>query len=388
MPPRMSVIQWKKPFNDADLLLGVGLLGTNGAEHYQYRKILNPLFSASQVMTYLPIFEAQTRRCCDSILTQACEAKSPLDMLHVFQHRTLEIIGKAAFGYEFQDYPAAHAAYQAYTSPPSKLFRIGVIAIPGFLNLPLSEVLRRRGTQKILKKIMTEVIENKLQQLANVDQGTQSADLLDLVLPHSTTSEAIFGIAMLTQYPTVATKVRQEYIAATAKHGTLATGEALAKLKYTLAMIQETLRLNTIVYPIRRQPQTDDDLPLANGSTIFIPKGIKIQISIVAMHRNPKYWADTDSFIPDRFVENSVEWKADLALRDGKPHKFFYFPFGGGSKNGIGQHFAIAEMQLIVAMFAGQFDFHATPKANLRLKYNGITVQPAKVEVTLRRAAE
>lgn len=32
-----------------------------------------------------------------------------------------------------------------------------------------------------------------------------------------------------------------------------------------------------------------------------------VQVSIFAMHRNPKYWSNPEAYIPERFVEGSPE---------------------------------------------------------------------------------
>ncbi len=38
-------------------------------------------------------------------------------------------------------------------------------------------------------------------------------------------------------------------------------------------------------------------------------------------------------------------------------HPFAYFPFGGGPRLCIGQHFALVEMQLIISRLASNFNF-------------------------------
>ncbi|KAF0736251.1 hypothetical protein Ae201684P_007139 [Aphanomyces euteiches] len=85
-------------------------------------------------------------------------------------------------------------------------------------------------------------------------------------------------------------------------------------------------------------------------------------------------------------MEGTPEWDADLKLRDGKSHAFYYLPFSIGSGNCIGQRFAIAEIQVIVAMIVGEFDVKLTPNANLRHKNNGTTMALANLEVTIERA--
>ncbi|CAK4086024.1 unnamed protein product [Aphanomyces euteiches] len=102
------------------------------------------------------------------------------------------------------------------------------------------------------------------------------------------------------------------------------------------------------------------------------------------MHRNPRYWSQPDDFLPERFIENTPEWMADEQLRRGSNHTFFYLPFSFGSKNCIGQRFAMAEMVVIFATIVTQFDFEIDPKCNLRPKFNGLTILPAELLVKVK----
>ncbi|KAH9143362.1 hypothetical protein AeRB84_012637 [Aphanomyces euteiches] len=129
------------------------------------------------------------------------------------------------------------------------------------------------------------------------------------------------------------------------------------------------MRLNTVIFSmIHRTAVENDNVPMSDGSIIFMPKGTTMQTNLASIHRNPKYWTNPDSFIPDRFVEGTPEWDADLALRGGKSHAFHYMPFSFGSKSCIGQRFAMAEMQ-----------------TDMRHVFGGIALKPVNVEMSLRR---
>ncbi|KAG9400663.1 hypothetical protein AC1031_010113 [Aphanomyces cochlioides] len=82
---------------------------------------------------------------------------------------------------------------------------------------------------------------------------------------------------------------------------------------------------------------------------------------MVAMHRHPKYWANPDAFIPERFLEGTPAW---ICV---------------GSKSCIGQRFSLVEMQLFVAMFVGQFGFKLGQDADTGAKYNNATIAPMRV---------
>ncbi|KAF0691257.1 Aste57867_17479 [Aphanomyces stellatus] len=202
---------------------------------------------------------------------------------------------------------------------------------------------------------------------------------------HETTGSTMSWVfTMLNDRRDIAHRIRQEYSQVVAKHGSLSTWEAADELKLTLAVIQETMRLRPTVYQfLPRRVQTDDNLPTMDGTSVCITKAPQL-IDTTTIHRNPKFWTNAESFEPDRFLEGTEAWMADLELRGGKPHAFFYLPFSGGTMNCIGYRFALAEMQIIVAMFLSQFEVELTPTANTNPLFTGVILRPLNLEVTLR----
>ncbi|CAK4354393.1 unnamed protein product [Aphanomyces euteiches] len=386
----------------ADMVFGVGLLSSNGALHDNYRKLLNPLFTSNHIKSFLDVFALQTQRCCDRLKTST----APLDMALVFRELTLQIVGLSAFGFDFERYPHALAAYNDYQIELGAGFLIGMFMIPGFSKFPLPALIRRGKAHQVLKQVMLDVIRHKLD--SNATETPQ--DLLDLILPHATTNEALvhtmtfvsaghettssalsWVLAAIAANPSVAAQIRDEYRRVEASHDA-AEGQCLldpAELKYTLAVIQESLRLNSVVDTmVYRVAEHADALPMSDGPTISIPKGTSMMFCMAAMHRNPKFWTAADQFIPERFLEGSAAWQADALLRGGgKSHAYIYMPFSAGSKNCIGQRFAVTEMQIIIATLVGQLDFELTPQADLRHRHNGITVQPVRLQVKVEPAA-
>ncbi|KAH9120649.1 hypothetical protein LEN26_003141 [Aphanomyces euteiches] len=375
----------------ADFTFGHGLLSTRGAVHDAYRKMLNQLFSAAQVKKFVPIYEAQARHACETVLAPAAASGEVLNLYTVFSDLTLRVIGLAGFGFNFEDHPEAHAAYQMVQQEMSPIILIGLATIPGFVKLPLPSFQRRRRAQVVLRRVVNEVIEKKLAEKVNEDKPK---DLLDLILPHSTTREAIIHtmtflsaghetssssltiiFASISSRPDVIQRIRQEYKDVMAKHGSLTTWEAV-----------KSMRLHVVVLALaRRLGVKDDYLPMDGRDPIFIPAGTMVEVNVAALNRHPKYWDKPDSFIPERFLEGTPEWDVDLKLRDGKPHAFYYVPFSIGSANCIGQRFALAEIQVILAMVVGQFDFKVAPGSNLNQRHHGATMATAKVEVTLQK---
>ncbi|KAF0697295.1 Aste57867_12008 [Aphanomyces stellatus] len=394
----------------ADILLGVSVASTNGALHTKYRKLFAPHFTAARVKSFLAMFKAQALVTCERLLLiMGSHDHATLDLQPLLHHLTLNTIGLAACGLNFDDHPNAHAAYKNYTAVPSVPILVGMLAVPGFMRLPLPEIRRRRQAQDAMRQVITDVIDAKLakakgMQDAKLDIAT--VDFLDAILPESTVQEAVahtmtvlsggqdttssvlsWTLAVLATHPRVVALLRAEHADVMQRYDqSLASPEAVSDLKYTLAVIQESMRLNMVSEGVTtRTTQQADRLPMEDGTMVEVPAGTQMMVKYGALHRNPRYWTRPDEFIPDRFIEHSVEWNADLALRHGQSHAFYYMPFSAGVMNCVGSRFALAEMQIIIATLVSRFDFELTADADLRHTFTGGALHPTKLAMHVRR---
>jgi cytochrome P450 len=121
--------------------------------------------------------------------------------------------------------------------------------------------------------------------------------------------------------------------------------EHLPQLVYAEQVIRETLRLFPTAYGVVRDcvEETEVAGERVHPGQIFF-------ISLVGLHRSPRFWDDPDRFDPSRFR---------LGYRD-RLDKHQYMPFGGGRQVCIGQHLALPVMILAIAQIAQRFDWRFT----------------------------
>jgi len=141
----------------------------------------------------------------------------------------------------------------------------------------------------------------------------------------------------------------------------------LRQLQYTKQVIEEGMRLYPPAHAVGREAIEDDEI---NGEKV--KKDTIVLVSIYAVHRSEKYYPNPEKFDPDRFEPEKVKARPKNA----------YLPFGAGPRMCIGNHFAMMEMQLILASLIQKFDFELVsdekvemsalltlkPKKNIRLK--------------------
>jgi cytochrome P450 len=109
-----------------------------------------------------------------------------------------------------------------------------------------------------------------------------------------------------------------------------------------------------------------------------IPAGSIVLLSPWATHRHPDLWPDPARFDPRRF-EPAAE-----AVRP----RYAYFPFAGGLRGCIGDHFAMAEATVAIATLFARFAVTSEP-GDIALSTD-ITLRPAvpvRCRVSLRQAA-
>ena len=116
----------------------------------------------------------------------------------------------------------------------------------------------------------------------------------------------------------------------------------LKELKYTTWCIKEAMRLYPPVGYVGRE--TKEDTVIAGH---VIPGGVNVILDIMGMHRHPDVWEEPEEYNPLRFHPNQAEGR----------HPYAYMPFSAGSRNCIGQNFALNEMKIVIALLVKQFRF-------------------------------
>ncbi|VDK80858.1 unnamed protein product [Onchocerca ochengi] len=151
---------------------------------------------------------------------------------------------------------------------------------------------------------------------------------------HDTTSTNMnWFLHLMGTNPEIQAKVQQEIDEVLGEENRSITYEDLGQLKFLEACIKETLRLFPSV-PIQARQLTK---ATKIGNRV-LPSGTGVAIIASMIHRDVRYWPDPEIFKPERFIGNQPR------------HPFSYIPFSAGSRNCIGQRFALMEEKCILAL--------------------------------------
>ena len=135
-------------------------------------------------------------------------------------------------------------------------------------------------------------------------------------------------------------------------------------LRYLKLVTKETLRLHP-PFPLLLPRECREQCEL-NGYTI--PIKTKVMINFWAIGRDPEHWSDPESFVPERFDNNPVDFTGN---------HFEFVPFGAGRRICPGMSFALANVELPLALLLCHFNWRLPDGMKSReldmLENNGIT---------------
>jgi len=135
--------------------------------------------------------------------------------------------------------------------------------------------------------------------------------------------------------------------------------EHIAKLPFTRAVIDETMRLYPPAPLMGREAVNDTEICGRK-----VAKGDIVLLATYVMHRTELLWDEPEYFDPDRFIKDP-----DLNRGKGK-----FMPFGAGPRVCVGAAFAV--MEAVMALATLVRDYEITPKPGCRPKL--------KMKITLR----
>ncbi|MBA0580380.1 hypothetical protein Gorai_022600, partial [Gossypium raimondii] len=172
------------------------------------------------------------------------------------------------------------------------------------------------------------------------------AVMKDIFAAGSETSATTVEWAMseLLKNPKLMKKAQNEVRRVFGENITSLNEEKIQELKFLRLIVKETLRLHPPALLILRQSRENC---VINGYEIAAKA--KVLVNAWAIQRDPFYWKDAEEFYPERFSENSMDFRGT---------NFEYIPFGAGRRICPGILFGIHGIELPLASLLYHFDWN------------------------------
>jgi len=367
-------------YNRMKPLFGKSLLVSDGQPWKQHRQIAQPAFQMAMIKRYAPVITNCCETFCEKMQSNTSKSKQH-NLLALMSTLTLEIALKLFCGKTLPDFQMKklgkaihfgnwHVSHALFIKPW----------------IPTPHNLRFYYLTHLMDRILLDLIQERRQMLASagllnpnpstaISSHALTTDLLGLLITHGQENPAgmlsddeilaEFKTLLLTGHETTACGLTWMWhlLAKYPEHlpylerelETIIGNRTPAlddyhELPILKAILSETFRLYPPIWSMARTSQSADSI-----QGYPIPKNALITLNVYALHRNPRYWQNPNTFYPPRFFGEN----------ENTQHPFTYLPFSTGPRNCIASHLGMIESMLIVATIAKHLRFEYKRKTKV-----------------------
>ncbi|XP_059669267.1 desmethyl-deoxy-podophyllotoxin synthase-like [Cornus florida] len=330
------------------------------------------LLSVKRVQSFRPIREEEIS---NLIKTNSTHTGSLINLTEKFFSMTYSITAKAVIGKKFH-------GRKEFISLVKETIELGgglniADLYPSFKMLALITGLGTRieKTHQKIDRTLTNIIDEhkarkvaaqtsdgevdhedlvdvllRLQKEGNLEipltMTTVKSVILDMFIDRIETSSNTLGwiIAKMLKNPRLMKKAQAEVRQILCKKRNILNEDELHELSNLKLVIKEPLRLHPpLLLLIPRESRERCEI---NGYEI--PAKTHVFVNVFAIHIDPENWSDPESFVLERFLDSSIDFKGT---------HFQYLPFGAGRRICPGMSFGLANVELPLANLLFHFDW-------------------------------
>lgn len=324
-----------------ELLLGDGIMVSEGAEWLQQRRLVQQAFHRAALARVLPVIRRQN--------VLAAERVSANDALDVTQW-TSEIALDITLAFLLGDDLLATDG-RVVAGPFSLLARISARDMSfrkafAALGEPLTEMIERRRAEGGNDALAEIVGAAKAAGLDDVPRLVAEAKTL-LVAGHETTASAMaFFWWLVAQRPDT-----QRALGELSLVDVVDPSELLERAGIARAAVDEALRLYPPGWVLPRKTIAADEI-----AGYAVPAGVDVLVSPWLVGRNPALFSEPDRFVPERFMAPVP--------------RMHHLPFSAGPRQCVGDRLAMLELVVHAAEMARRFRFAGSSPLELEARVN------------------
>lgn len=336
-------------------LLGRGLLTTEGDEWRRQRRIVQPLFTPRRVEGYAALMADEAERVTVGERPSADRraADGHVDLHLLMLRYTLRVVGRALFGDAIEDLvPTLHRLVPAVSDAAlRRTFQLRPAPIERRTLRNIRPRRLRAQEYAVVDQILArsgpvaedrDDLVTRLRAARDPDTGEALSEaevrdqaLIFLMAGHETTAGALtFTLHLLGHRPDLQERIAAELDAVLGDRVAPAPAD-LPGLHLTRAALLEGMRL----YPPAHITERLATAPLQVAG-YDVPAQTLVAVSPWSTQRHPDFWPKPAEFDPDRFLDDEAAQR--------RP-RYAYFPFGGGPRSCVGEHFAMLEAVILLA---------------------------------------
>jgi cytochrome P450 len=362
-------------------LLGGSLFSVTHEQWLPRRRALQPLFTKHRVRA----FGADMSQAAETI-AGSWKPDEVIDLDVQCRRLTLRALGRSVLGIDLDERAEAIAEPLEIVLKYISDRALAPARAPRWL--PTARQRRARAAAATLHKLADEVLQacradptrnaplvHALIAAVDPTTGQQLSDeeicnelITFMGAGHDTTATALtFTLWALGRHPDVQDRVAAEIAEIGDRE---LTPEDVPRLKYTISVLHEALRLCPPGATIGRLAMQDIEV-----DGYRVEAGSMLMVGVYAVQRDPSLWDHPVVFDPDRF--NTANSKG----RD----RWQYLPFGAGPRSCIGDHFAMLEATLALATIIRRREIRSLKEDfPMATPFTTVAAQPIPVRVRTR----
>lgn len=355
--------------------LGNGLLTSEGSFWLRQRRLAAPAFHREKIRGYAVTMVDEAER-----MVAGWNDGETRDIHREMMRVTLEIVSRTLFGTDippeqmdevekildvalnrFRDYQTLR--YQLFDWFPRPL-KLRFRAAGARLDRIIYNLIAARRALNLSPADDPTLLGTYLAARDDDGGGMTDRQLRDecvtiFLAGHETTANALtFALYLLSVNPEKREKLEAELDALPPDRPP--TADDLPRLPYTRQVVNEAMRLYPPAWRVGREATEDVRL-----GEYAVPAGSQLFACQWTIHRDPRWYAEPEKFIPERWTD---EFERSLP-------RYAYFPFGGGPRLCIGSSFAEMEAALLLAVICRRHRFEYLGDSPPEL-YPSITLRP------------
>ncbi|PIN21004.1 Cytochrome P450 CYP2 subfamily [Handroanthus impetiginosus] len=329
------------------------------------------LFTLKQVNSFRPVREEEVSRMVKEILEKANSGQL-VNINRVAVSLSSSIICRIALGKRYDDKGSERRSFdkllEQLQASSVEFFVADCVPLLGWIDKLSGKVSRLEKVFKDMDSFYQEVIDehlspNRPQSMngdildlliglredrsssVQIDWDNIKGLLMNIFVAGTDTSAVAITWAMtaLVKKPNILKKVQEEIRSLIGKKGRVYEDD-IDKLPYLKAVVKESLRLHPptpLALPrLTTKPCNIDGYEIEPDTLVFV--------NVWAIGRDPDYWENPNEFLPERFLNSSIDFKGQ---------DFGFLTFGSGRRRCPGMSLGIKEVEVALANLLYMFDW-------------------------------
>ncbi|XP_073049057.1 cytochrome P450 83B1-like [Primulina eburnea] len=327
------------------------------------------LFSVKQVVSFLPIRKDEVSHMIKDMIKRS-NSSEVINLSQAAFFLTNRIICRAGFGKEYDELGKRKFG-QVFKEAQklSKAFCFGdYFPLLGWIDKLTGIISKLDKNVRDLDNFFEELIEDHLDPNR---PESMKGDILDLMIKlkqgqeasvpiewenikgilmnvfiggtDTSASSIVWAMTALIKKPQAMKKAQEEVRNVVGAKGVVDEDD-IQNLPYLKAIIKEVLRLFPPI-PISVPRETMEKCTIDGYE---IPEKTMAYVNFHAIALDPEYWENPTEFMPDRFLNSTIDYKGQ---------DFGFLPFGSGRRGCPGMNFGIATVELALANLLYSLDW-------------------------------